>query len=378
MPDSSAFAAERAEGADDEQDEEEEWGGISMDAEGDVEMGSEEDEDEGMVGAGEKKEEEDGIIRRRRGDTPVEGGEDAMLDDLEATADSDDEAEATAENGSSSKALALLGDSLPLQLLALARPTTALSFLSPSAFAPHGLDKPTSSNGLISTSASDASLLPSSFSTLSEAITTIHVRALEALNNLYITLSRAFEKAKKAADKDRLRRDPKELQKVFETSLELVMGALESADKHVPVVAQRAQETGGKKEKKAAQQQPSQPDEVEEVQERRMEIVMAGSGVVWGCVRLGLTPESSKDSIVRCRFSTSFSVPSDCSPPAGCRAPHDALPDPASVPVSVCGCADARRRSHPRSDARCARRDRTTRRRFRTGERGASTSSCVR
>ncbi|GEM06630.1 proteophosphoglycan ppg4 [Rhodotorula toruloides] len=301
VPDSSALAAERAAGEEEEQGEEgeEEWGGISMDVEGDVEMGSEEDEDEGMVAAGEKKEEADGIIRRRRGDTPVESVEDAMLDDLEATVDSDDEGDDAAENGSS-KALALLGDSLPLQLLALARPTTALSFLSLSALAPHNLDMPASSNGLISTSASDASLLPSSLSPLSEAVTTIHVRALEALNNLYITLSRAFEKAKKAADKDRLRRNPKELQKVFETALELVMGALEAADKHVPVVAQPVQEASGKKGKKVAQQQQqqAQPDEVEEVQERRMEIVMAGSGVVWGCARLGLSPEPSKESIV--------------------------------------------------------------------------------
>ncbi|BGP30940.1 hypothetical protein JCM10296v2_002702 [Rhodotorula toruloides] len=310
VPDSSSFGAGQGAGDEDERDEgeDEEWGGISMDVEGDVKMGSDEDEDEGMAGAGEKKEEADGIIRRRRGDTPVEGGEDAMLDDLEATADSDDEGDAAAGNGSS-KALALLGDSLPLQLLALARPTTALSFLPLSAFAPHGLDKPASSSGLISTSASEASLLPSSLSPLSEATTTIHVRALEALNNLYITLSRAFEKAKKAADKDRLRRNPKELQKVFETSLELVMGALEAADKHVPAVAQPAQETGGKKGKKAAQQQQqAQPDEVEEVQERRMEIVMAGSGVVWGCVRLGLSPESSKDSIVVGPDTTPFLI----------------------------------------------------------------------
>ncbi|BGO90467.1 hypothetical protein NBRC10512_004727 [Rhodotorula toruloides] len=310
VPDSSSFGASQGAGDEDEQDEaeDEEWGGISMDVEGDVEMGSDEDEDEGMVGAGEKKEEADGIIRRRRGDTPVEGGADAMLDDLEATADSDDERDAADENGSS-KALALLGDSLPLQLLALARPTTALSFLSPPAFAPHDLDKPASSNGLISTSASDAFLVPSSLSTLSEAITTIHVRALEALNNLYITLSRAFEKAKKAADKNRLRRNPKELQKVFETSLELVMGALEAAHKHVPAVAQQAQETSGKKGKKQAQQQQqAQPDEVEEVQERRMEIVMAGSGVVWGCVRLGLSPESSKDSIVVGPDTTPFLI----------------------------------------------------------------------
>lgn len=377
VPDSSSFGASQGAGDEDEQDEaeDEEWGGISMDVEGDVEMGSDEDEDEGMVGAGEKKEEADGIIRRRRGDTPVEGGADAMLDDLEATADSDDERDAADENGSS-KALALLGDSLPLQLLALARPTTALSFLSPPAFAPHDLDKPASSNGLISTSASDAFLVPSSLSTLSEAITTIHVRALEALNNLYITLSRAFEKAKKAADKNRLRRNPKELQKVFETSLELVMGALEAAHKHVPAVAQQAQETSGKKGKKQAQQQQqAQPDEVEEVQERRMEIVMAGSGVVWGCVRLGLSPESSKDSIVRILSSAHLRVPAESFRRAGCRSRYDTVPHPASVSFRFRSCTDTGWRSDPRSDARCARGDWTTGGRAGAGECGASTSS---
>ncbi|BGP46950.1 hypothetical protein JCM10450v2_002802 [Rhodotorula kratochvilovae] len=287
LPDAASFDAEAGEEGDDD-DAGEAWGGVSMDVEGgDLDMDDEGGEDETM--GGDQVNEEDGVIRRRRGDTPM--GEDGMLDDLAATAedgDSDedeDEVERASTSGASDSkgALALLS-SLPLQLLALSRPT-ALSFLSSSAFAPSALDGPAPSAGLISTSASSAALVPANLAPLAEALTTVHVRALEALNNLYVTLSRA---AKGAA----AQRDAKELQSVFEGALQLMHSALEGAKAYVPPVA----EASGKKGKAAAAEK--QPEEVEEVQERRLEVVMAGAGVVWGCVRLGLDPENGAGLIV--------------------------------------------------------------------------------
>lgn len=292
--------------------EEEEWGGASgmMDVEDDEMLASDDDEREkdGVEAAG-VKQEADGIIRRRRGDTPepvVRGGDsdddDAMLDDLAATADSDadddDDEDLTGEpmNGAESGSV-LLATSLPLQLLALSRPITALSFLPATAFTDSDTTK---SNGLIGTSAVDASTaaFPAALSTLSEAITTIHVRALEALNNLYVTLSRG----KKA------RRDSKELQEVFETALGLVQGALDAASKYVPPATAESATTGaGKKGKSGAVAaaaggsgtQKQQEEEADEVQERRREVVMAGMGVVWGCTILGIDPERS-GKLVRC------------------------------------------------------------------------------
>ncbi|GAA5982299.1 hypothetical protein JCM11641_002000 [Rhodosporidiobolus odoratus] len=266
---------EDANGEDDmeAEEEEEEWGGISMDVEeGDMAM---EDDDEDLPPGAD----DDGIIRKT---LPGEDG-DAMLDDLAATAggvgsdsDSDDE-----DGGSSKPAIKLLGGSLPLQLLALSQPTS-LSFLpSTSFFSPLERSTP---EGLISTSASETSVLPSSLSALSEALTTINVRAVEALNNLYVTLAKAKGK----------RDVVKELQPVFESVLGLMHGALAAAAEHP--TAPHASEGGGNK-KKGAAAAPSQ-DEADDVQERRMEVVMAGAGVVWGCVRLGLEAERGEQLTV--------------------------------------------------------------------------------
>lgn len=302
LPDAASFDAADGPGAGDEDEElegegEEAWGGISMEVEaGDIDMGGSDDEgDEDAAMGGDQVNEADGVIRRRRGDTPT-GADDSMLDDLAATAgdgaddgdseDDDDEEDDSAAEGAEGKtaALALLS-SLPLQLLALSRPTS-LSFLSSSSFAASPLDAPaTAPSGLISTSASGTDLVPANLAPLAESLTTVHVRATEALNNLYVVLSRAGAAKGKAS-----RRDANELQNVFESVLQLMLGALEGARTHV--VKPAAKETGGKKGKGVAKEtQQAGAEEVEEVQERRLEVVMAGAGVVWGCVRLGLDPE---------------------------------------------------------------------------------------
>ncbi|GAA6034413.1 hypothetical protein JCM8097_002713 [Rhodosporidiobolus ruineniae] len=272
VPNSSTLAGGDFDGADEdaeegmdaEEDEEEEWGGISMDVEeGDVAMGEDGDDDlpEGA--------DEDGIIRKR---LPGED-EDAMLDDMAATAASGEDSDSDDEDAADKPAIKLLGGSLPLQLLALSQPSS-LSFLPPSAFA-----DPLAPSGetLIATSTSSA--LPAALGPLAEALTTVPVRALEALNNLYVTLARA-----------KARRDVgKELQRVFETAAGLMLGALQAAEAHpAPQAA-----VGGKK-KGVASAAAAQQEEADEVQERRMEVVMAGAGVVWGCVRLGLDAEAKE------------------------------------------------------------------------------------
>ncbi|GAA5840740.1 hypothetical protein JCM9279_001204 [Rhodotorula babjevae] len=304
-------AGSGAEGEDEGEDEEEQeaWGGISMEVEGgdDIDMGASDGEGEDEAMGGDQVNEADGVIRRRRGDTPT--ADDSMLDDLAATAGDGDDSDSDSDDDSAvdasatkSGALALLS-SLPLQLLALSRPTS-LSFLSPSSFAPSPLDSPasasaTSSSGLISTSAASADLVPHNLAPLAEALTTVHVRATEALNNLYVVLSRAGA-AKGAAAATASRRDAKELQSVFESALQLMLGALEGARAYSAATpAATAAASSGKKGKggdKAPQQQGG--DEVDEVQERRLEVVMAAAGVVWGCVRLGLDPEHGAGLVV--------------------------------------------------------------------------------
>ncbi|GAA5911439.1 hypothetical protein JCM8208_005060 [Rhodotorula glutinis] len=312
LPAAGSFDGAPGGGAEGEEDDEEQeaWGGISMEVEGgdDIDMGASDGEGEDEAMGGDQVNEADGVIRRRRGDTPT--ADDSMLDDLAATAgdgddsdgDSGDDDDSAAETSAAkSGALALLS-SLPLQLLALSRPTS-LSFLSPSSFAPSPLDSPasasaaSSSAGLISTSASRTDLVPHNLAPLAEALTTVHVRATEALNNLYVVLSRAgAAKGASAGSK----RDAKELQSVFESALQLMLGALEGARAHSAAApALTATAASGKKGKggdKAPQQQGG--DEVDEVQERRLEVVMAAGGVVWGCVRLGLDPEHGAGLVV--------------------------------------------------------------------------------
>ncbi|GAA5885287.1 hypothetical protein JCM16303_005988 [Sporobolomyces ruberrimus] len=243
-------------------EEDEAWGGISMDVEeADLAMDEDEDEVDDAMGG----------LKETNGD--LEGGDesemdgDEMLEDLENivgdSSDEDDEDEASA---SASTKVTLT--SLPLQLLALSQ-STPLSFVPATSFAstPEGADP---STGLISTSITSDSAtpaLPSSLSTLSEAITAIHERAIEALNNLFVALSKAKKPYGRGKGKE------KELQTVFEKVLEGMHAAL------------TAQEGAKKVEKKPT---AHGEEEVDEVLERREELVSASAGVVWGCTRLGL------------------------------------------------------------------------------------------
>lgn len=255
--------------------EDEEWGGISMDVEeGDLAM--DEDEDEAGMGdiAG-----DDAAIDGDDAEDDSEMGSDEMLEDLENvvgddSSDDDDEADEAATTK-------ITLSTLPLQLLALSR-LTSLSFLPATSFAatPGGADP---STGLISTSATPdaaAPALSASLSTLSEAITAVHVRAIEALNNLFVALSKAKKPYGRGKGKD------KELQTVFETVLEGM---------HATLTAQE----GAKKADKKAQGE----EEVDEVEERREELVSASAGVVWGCTRLGLEESGTLVSVRGCFLS---------------------------------------------------------------------------
>lgn len=255
-------------GEGEEEEEEEAWGGISMDVEdGDV---MDEDDDDAMNAP------EEAIVRtvvpgeeEDLGEDDEEEAEmdgDDMLDDLADIAgssdDDDDEDEASRSNGSSKLALT----SLPLQLLQLTR-LTPLSFVPSSSFISTVDTSDSNANTLISTSATtSAPTFPESLSTLSEAVTTIHVRAIEALNNLFVALAQS----KKTSGRMR----GKELQMVFERVLEGMHAAL-TAHEAVPKVEKKPDE------------------EVDEVEERRSELVSAGAGVVWGCSRLGLGEDAS-------------------------------------------------------------------------------------
>ncbi|GAA5858433.1 hypothetical protein JCM1840_001202 [Sporobolomyces johnsonii] len=235
---------------DDEEESEEEWGGKSMDVEeGDIEM---DEDDEAMD---DEREVIDGDAVPGEDEDEMDGDE--MLDDLEAIAgSSDDEADEPAANGSSKT-------SLPLQLLALTAPTS-LSFLPATSFSSATGDSDPSAPGLISTSATSSTpLLPASLSALSDALTTIHVRAVEALNNLFVSVAKG-KKGKKGG---------KEQQEVFEKVLELMHASLSAAEE--------AAKSKAGKEKTGEEEQ-------DELEERRAELVSAGAGVVWGCARLGL------------------------------------------------------------------------------------------
>ncbi|GJN87628.1 hypothetical protein Rhopal_000583-T1 [Rhodotorula paludigena] len=285
LPSSASFDAVSSGDGDEEneEEEEEEWGGISMQVEDDIDMGVSDGEGEGEDAAmgGDVISEADGVLRRKRGDTPERAmGDDEMLDDLAAAAGGDDdEDEEVAGADKDAAGLALLS-SLPLQLLQLSRPTP-LSFLPSSSFASSALDGPSSASTKIPTSASEQTQHPAALVPLAEALTTIHVRAIEALNNLYVTLSRAGSAA---------RRDAKELQSVFEGAMLGMLEALEGAQaQSAPAPAPAAvAPASGKKGKGKQPAGDAGEDEVDEVQERRRESVMAGAGVVWGCVRLGL------------------------------------------------------------------------------------------
>lgn len=233
---------------DDLDDEDEEWAGA--DGEGDVEMDGEEDDNDEV------------IIQK-----PLPQEEDHGMDEDPSEGEgSEDEDDSEAESAPEAVPAGLAAD-LPLQLLKLATPSSPLSF----AAAPVA---PVVSNTstLVSTTAGQASeapaspaaAIPSQLSPIAELTTTIHVRALEALNNLFITLALAPKPAKAVRQAD--------LQTVFEGVLGLIQSAIASAGDGAGADAPEGAE-------------------VDELQERRMEVVMAGVGAVWGMCRVGLGPK---------------------------------------------------------------------------------------
>ncbi|SCV67767.1 BQ2448_5378 [Microbotryum intermedium] len=223
------------------EDEDEEWGGIAKDGEGDVEM----DEDEA-----EMDEPVDGIIRKV---LPMEDE------------DEDLGMQPTLELGASALTLFV---NLQAKLAKLAQPSTSLSFAQSSssstaaASAPSLL--PTSTTAHSTATIEAASLLssnvvPSELAPIADIISTIHVRAIEALNNLYITLARAVA-APSVASFLSSRKD--ELQQVWESILNLV---------------HRATIPSGL---------PSTSEDAQTIEERQREIIMAGTGVAWGLARI--------------------------------------------------------------------------------------------
>lgn len=214
-------------GSKDADDEEEEWGGI-VEGGDDVEM--DEDEDEGMP------ENNDG------GDMD----DDSITDAVPL-----------------SHSTLSLFSTLPPLLLALAQPTP-ISFLPPT----NTTTSPTKS--LIPTS-SDAVPTTTSplLAPLSELLTTLHVRALECLNNLFITIARSNSSTLGAPA----------LQPIWSGVLSLVQSLVSTL--------------------------PSGPvaNIVDEEEDQRISFVSAGLGAVWGMSRLGLgvglgsTPPSNDYSI---------------------------------------------------------------------------------
>lgn len=222
-------------------DEDEEWGGIAVDGEGDVEMGMDEDDDVPADGVFRKEipKEEDGMVGGQEEEEPV----------VEL----------------SSSALSLFAD-LPLQLLKLAHPTP-LSFLRQPTDTPASAPStllPTSD----STTPSTAADLPSLLHPIADILTTLHVRSLECLNNLYITLSRASSSSSVSSFLSS-EKQQSDLQQVWEATLGLVQGAAEGA---------QSIESG-------------KEGDVEEAEQRKMEVVGAGVGAAWGMARIGLGEE---------------------------------------------------------------------------------------
>lgn len=248
-----------AEGLGSMDDEDEEWGGIAVDGEGDVEMGMDEDDDVPADGVFRKqipKEDEDGMTG---------GGEEEPVVEL------------------SSSALSLFAD-LPLQLIKLAHPTP-LSFLRQPAETPSSVPStllPTSDSAP-STTPSTTADLPSLLHPIADILTTLHVRSLECLNNLYITLARASSSSSVSSFLSS-EKQQSALQQVWETTLGLVQGAAEGAK-----VIENGKE-----------------GDVEEVEQRKMEVVGAGVGAVWGMARIGLGEEGK---LVRFGSPLFFTIP---------------------------------------------------------------------
>ncbi|KAL8276569.1 hypothetical protein RQP46_011059 [Phenoliferia psychrophenolica] len=260
--DAEGLGAIAAGGSSSSSDEgEEEWNGIPDDG-GDVEMGDEDDEEE--------EEEEDEIIQK---------DPHAMEDD-----DAEDAPLALTESALS------LFTSLPSLLLALASPTP-ISFAPPPA-----PPTPAPATLLPTSTASTPTSLPLPLHPLSALLTTIHVRALECLNNLYITLARSVDPARSARD----------LQQVWEGTLGLVLQASQAAVS------------------------PKSAGEEDDAEDRHMEVVMAGVGAAWGMARVGLG--EGGDLIVG-EQATPFLVGIFSHPFATA-----ATPAAESIRVRVCGC----------------------------------------
>lgn len=226
--------------ADEEEDEEEEeWAGIQ--GQEDVEMDDEDDDAEVIIS---KPRPED-------------------LEDTGMLEDDDDEETKTPKLSDS--ALSLFAQ-LPTQLLRLARPTD-LSFLPSAAASP-------TTNGVAAgaTHSAPSTLLngattpsppPQQLAGIADILTTIHVRALECLNNLFITLARSSGSSAVS-----------DAQQIWEATLELVQAAGQASSTTTVV----------------------KEDEMDEVEQRRMEVVGAGVGALWGMARVAF--ESGQQSLV--------------------------------------------------------------------------------
>lgn len=232
--------------------EEEEWGGIAGDddMEDDIEMGDD-DEDSMMGGAQERHDQEE------EGDDDEEGG--MGLEDL------------------STEALQLVS-SLPQLLLALALPTP-ISFVKPAAISS------TSTPDLIPTAITTSGVAPSTDLPLplvgiADIVTTIHVRALECLNNLYITLARSSSSSDSSFLDDA--KNVAILQKVWESTLGLILTSSTNAPTSTSTTAEKKEEDG---------------------EERQMEMMMAGVGAIWGMARVGLGESSQLVSHDQCVYA---------------------------------------------------------------------------
>lgn len=248
--------------------EDEEWGGIAQEDNDDDEM-----DDVDMDNENDKNEDDEedammGIEKKRSNDTP-ENGDDELQEE-------DDEDDMGMELTSEALQLA---SSLPQLLLALALPTS-ISYLHPAAIpssstaaTAHFLPDliPTAAAGATTSTVSTTPDLPLPLVGIADIITTIHVRALECLNNLYITLARSasfLDEAKNASV----------LQHVWAGTMELVLSASVVVD-------------GGKEKEKKGE---------ENGEERKMEMMMAGTGACWGMARVGLRDEGPLVRFLSC------------------------------------------------------------------------------